>query len=203
MSLTRRAQRFLYFESSRPSLVDRVASGQSANSYQVHKARFNPQMTTITSSLATLSPLQISPSPTRSIKLDSLLAIMPKRLLSAKPDPSKTSKERQKRAELRIKVVTQPVMEPIPRELPRSATRLLTLLYEALTQAKNCEVSGSSLLVRLVELIRNGRGQVSKDDFWRRFAPEPGKGTVGYTVAGLEHTLETVGLECNSHASTL
>lgn len=155
----------------------------------------------MTSSLATLPPLQTSSSPIRSTKLDSLLAIMPKRLLPTQPHQPKTRRERQKRADLRIKVVTQPVMEPLRRELPRSATRLLTLLYEALTQAKNCEVSGSYLFVRLVLLTRNGRGQVSKDDFWRRFAP--GKGTRGYTVAGLEHTLETVGVECNRHASTL
>lgn len=42
--------------------------------------------------------------------------------------------------------------------------------------------------------------KVHKDSFWSRFRPQ-GNG-VSYSAAGMERTLETVGVECNTHAST-
>jgi hypothetical protein len=111
------------------------------------------QMTQITSPTARSPQTAMSPKSTSSkTRLDTLLS-MPKRLLShkhtnttatANVNAKTTSRERIKRAELRIQVITQPRMRPALREMPRSATRVLTILYEALTQAKNCEVGASS-----------------------------------------------------------
>lgn len=67
-------------------------------------------------------------------RLESLLDT-PRRLFA-----SRSTREHQKRKQLKIQIITQPVLQPALRDLPRSPTRLLTLLYEALTQARNCEV---------------------------------------------------------------
>lgn len=142
-----RLDRVLDIPSSRRLYIILYIAGQrNHQSAQSNQTVRSMQMTAITSPTAIRSPLMTSPKTNHPTKLESLLS-MPKRFLSAKPVP--TSKERRKRTELRIKVVTQPVLEPALRELPRSATRLLTILYEALTQAKNCEVR--SLVLFLME----------------------------------------------------
>lgn len=38
--------------------------------------------------------------------------------------------------------------------------------------------------------------------FWSRFKPRM-KGPCAYSVEGMERTLETVGVECNTHASSV
>lgn len=81
------------------------------------------------------SPLVLSTRNAHTSRLDSLLDT-PRRLFASRI----TGQERQKRKQLKIQVVTQPVLQPPLRDLPQSPTRLLTLLYEALTQARNCEV---------------------------------------------------------------
>jgi hypothetical protein len=88
-------------------------------------------------------------SPRNVASLANSILSSPKRLFSSKQS---NSKEAEKRKHLKIEVVTQPVMKPATRPLPRSATQLLTLLYEALTQAKNCEVSSKLTQLRFSRL---------------------------------------------------
>lgn len=90
------------------------------------------------------SPFGVSPKHVHTTRLDTILAT-PRRLFSLKG----TGQEHLRRRQLKIKVVTLPALQPPLRDLPHSPTRLLTLLYEALTQARNCEVSTASDCSRL------------------------------------------------------
>jgi hypothetical protein len=97
------------------------------------------------------------------------------------------------------------VINPIPKStiwkvpLPPTPTLLLTNLYETLIMARNCEVSRKGIPRSKRQCPHaHLESQVPTEVFWSKYDTTT---SAGYTTQDIEHTLGTVGVECNTQVS--
>lgn len=86
---------------------------------------------------------------------------------------------------------------------PRIASFTNSIAYIALRSIDaSSELRGKHTPAVPLLFSLNSPLQVQKDNFWSRFRPQRNIQSYSYSTEGMERTLETVGVECNTHASS-